>query len=237
MIDLMPVFTAAYEHAKTSPTRETCGIVVAPHRKLIYVPCRNIASSDDEFSIHPEDYLACEERGIVGIVHSHLGASAQPSMADLAGCEKTGLPWFIVALENGSYHQFGPTNYKPPLIGRPFMHNVFDCFSLARDYYATQGIDVMDFDREDEWWEKGFALLTPDNFLKAGFRVVTDGSIQEGDGIIMQNGHSDIPNHVGVYLGNNMMLHHSGNSLSCRTPYGGYWIKTTNFIVRHESKC
>lgn len=237
MIDVKPVLSAVLKHALQTPERECCGLVVVPYGHPIYRPCRNIAESSTEFVIHPEDYVKCEREGIVAVVHSHLHNSPEPSMADLVGCEKTGLPWLIVALPSGSYKQIEPVEFKAPLIGRPFVAGVLDCFSLARDYYALQGIEVPDFQRTAAWWDKGEDLLTPENFQKAGFRVVTNGSLEKDDGIIMQNGATNVPNHVAVYLGDGLMLHHSGNALSCRTPYGGYWQKNTNFIVRHESKC
>ncbi|UCV26806.1 C40 family peptidase [Ferribacterium limneticum] len=237
MIDVRPFFEQAFKHAQETPQREACGLVVVPYGHPIYRPCRNIAETDVEFVIHPADYLKAEREGIIAVVHSHLHGSPEPSMADLVGCESTKLPWIIVALPSGAYKQIEPTDFKAPLIGRPFVPGVLDCFSLARDYYATIGLDLPDFARDGAWWEHGEDLLTPDNFWKAGFRVVTDGTLRMDDGIIMQNGITPVPNHVAVYLGDGLMLHHSGNALSCKTPYGGYWQKCTNFILRHESKC
>lgn len=232
MIDFTPIFEKVFAHAMETPHREACGLAVVPYGHLIYIPCRNVASSDQEFEIHPEDYLNAKDKGIVAVVHSHLFGSPEPSMADKVGCEKSGLPWLIVAVPNGAYAIVEPENFKPPLLGRPFVPGLLDCFSLARDYYAQQGISVLDFAREEDWWDKGQSMLTPENFELAGFHVVTDGSLQKDDGIIMQNGKTSVPNHVAVYLGDGMMLHHQGNALSCRTPYGGYWQKNTNFIVR-----
>lgn len=235
--DFMPIFPAALAHAEESPYREVCGLVTVSRGRLVYQRCRNVAHADSEFEIHPEDYIDAEALGIVGVVHSHLHGSAEPSMADRVGCERSGLPWFIVAASTGACKTLMPEGYKAPLIGRPYYHGVLDCFSLVRDWYAEQGIAVPFFEHEPQFWQKGFDLLTPENFIKAGFRVVTDGSLQPGDGIIMQNGHSDRPNHCGVYLGDGVFLHHAGRRLSGRDPYGGYWLKVTRYIVRHESKC
>jgi proteasome lid subunit RPN8/RPN11 len=233
----MPIFLAMLAHAQATPNRECCGLVTVPNGKLTFHACRNVASSDTEFEIHPEDYIAAEADGIVAVMHSHLHSSPEPSMPDLVGCEKSGLPWFILALPSGAYKVIEPQGYKAPLLGRPFVHGVLDCFALARDYYAEHGINVLDFERTPHWWETGGDLLTPENFALAGFRIVTDGSLQEGDGIIMQNGKTANPNHVGIYLGDGILLHHCGNRLSGRSPYGGYWSRVTRYVVRHESKC
>lgn len=237
MIDYQSVLGSIMEHAQSSPDREACGLVTVHRGRLVYQRCRNIAASPTEFEIHPEDYIDAEAIGIVAVVHSHLHASAEPSMADLVGCEKSGLPWIIVSVTSGAVKAFEPKGYQAPLIGRPFAHGVLDCFSLARDYYAGQGISVLDFEREPNWWEKNQDMLTPENFAKAGFVVVTDGSLEEGDGIVMQNGKTAVPNHVGIYLGDGVILHHCSDRLSSRQPYGGYWAKVTRYVVRHHSKC
>ena len=237
MIDFQPIFAQIMAHATSSPDREVCGLVTVPKGKLTYRACRNVAHDSQEFEIHPEDYITFEAEGIVAVVHSHTHGNPEPSMADRIGCEKSGLPWLIVGTPNGAYKTIKPEAYQAPLIGRPFVHGVLDCFSLARDYYAEVGIAVCDFERVPDWWEKGDNLLTPANFAKAGFRVVTDDTLQLHDGIIMQNGLTDVPNHVGMFVGDGLFLHHSGGRLSCRQPYGGYWAKVTTFIVRHESLC
>lgn len=238
MIDFSPIMPAIMAHLQATPEREACGLVTVPKGKLKFHPCRNVASSSVEFEVHPEDYIAAEQDGIVAVVHSHLHASPEPSVPDLVGIEKSGLPWLIVSVLSGASKVVEPSGYKAPLIGRPFVHGVLDCFALARDWYAEQGISVLDFDRAPAWWESGETdLLTPENFAKAGFVIVGDGSLKAGDGIIMQNGNTDVANHVGIYLGDGIMLHHCSNRLSCRQPYGGYWSKVTRYIVRHESKC
>lgn len=237
MIDFTPILSAVLEHAGETPERECCGLVTVPNGKMTYVRCRNIAHDDGEFEIHPEDYIEAEAFGIVGVVHSHLHGSPEPSMADRVGIERSGLPWLIVSLPNGAYRVVEPSGYQAPLLGRPFVHNVFDCFSLARDYYAGKGIAVLDFERTPNWWEGDADLLTPENFAKAGFVIVSDGSLQPDDGIIMQNGRVNKANHVGVYLGDGIFLHHPGQRLSHRAPYDGYWVKVTRWIVRHTSKC
>lgn len=237
MIDFTAMVGPALAHAAETPGRECCGLITVHHGRLVYQRCRNVAQGDSEFEIHPEDYVEADVFGVVGVVHSHLHGSPEPSMPDLAGIERSGLPWLIVSLPNGAYRVVEPSGFQAPLIGRPFVHGLFDCFSLARDWYAGQGIAVLDFEREANWWEGEADLLTPENFARAGFVVVSDGSLLAGDGIVMQNGLASKPNHVGVYLGDGLFLHHPGGRLSHRAPYGGYWQKVTRWIVRHESRC
>jgi len=238
MIDLTPIFDKILAHAQETPERECCGFATVPKGKLRYHPCRNIAVSALEFQIHPEDYIKAEADGIVAVVHSHLHGSPEPSMADRAGCEKSGLPWFIIALPTAAYKVITPEGYKAPLLGRTFTGGLLDCFALAKDYFASIGIDVPEFEREPDWWEDPDTnLLIPENFAKAGFRILPSESLMPDDVIVMQNGVTAKANHIGVYLGDGVFLHHSKDRLSCRQPYGGYWQKNTSCILRHESRC
>jgi cell wall-associated NlpC family hydrolase len=47
---------------------------------------------------------------------------------------------------------------------------------------------------------------------------------------------SSLPNHAAIYLGDQMILHHSQGRLSSRDVYGGYYWKNTALVLRHESR-
>ena len=108
---------------------------------------------------------AAEDAGeIVMVCHSHPFASPQPSAADRAMCELTRLPWLIVNHPLGDVCAFVPIGYRTPLLGRPFVHGVHDCYSLIRDHYAWElGIELPDFPRAERWWEQG-GEMTPEDF-------------------------------------------------------------------------
>lgn len=184
------------------------------------------------FCSAPRDYAAAAEIGdIVAVVHSHPNASANPSVADQVQCEASGLPWHIIAWPSGVWSSLEPTGYCAPLIGRPFIHGILDCYSLVRDYYReTLQIDLPDFERHDNWWKTGENLYL-DNFAKAGFSQVNE--LQPHDGILMRIA-SDTPNHAAVYLGDGIILHHLYGRLSCREVYGGWYQTMTTAFVRHQ---
>lgn len=228
------IIKAALEHAKNEIPRESCGLVVQIDTRLVYQRCTNISESGGQFIIKPEDFAECEDLGpIRGIVHSHYGVPPEPSQADLVGCERSGLPWLIVNQPAETYKIIEPTGYIAPLEGREFVHGVFDCYSIIKDYYKfTLNIDIPDFNRDESWWTKGQNLYM-DNFEKAGFVQVPLESLQKHDVVIMQC-RSSVPNHAGIYLGNTRILQHLTNRLSGVDVYGGYWQKSTAAIVRHK---
>jgi len=94
-------------------------------------------------------------------------------------------------------------------------------------------LELPDFSREFEWWMNGQNLII-ENFEKAGFCEVPLSDIKIHDGIIMQI-RSPVPNHAGIYCGNEKMLHHLHRKLSCVDEYGGYYARHTIKVVRHKS--
>lgn len=223
--------TYAEAHAAAAFPREACGLVVVVKGRERFHPCRNAAFGDDHFIITPEDYAAAEDTGeVVGVFHSHCQMGPEPSEADLVGCEKSGLPWHIFALPTKRWHSWQPTGYRAPLIGRRFQHGVLDCYALIRDWYAQErGITLLDFERTDNWWHRGQNLYL-DNFGKAGFVVAE--SPQHGDVLLLQMS-SPVPNHAGIWLEGDMILHHLHGRLSSRDVWGEFYRRNTVRVLRY----
>jgi proteasome lid subunit RPN8/RPN11 len=233
---------AILAHAKAEIPRECCGVIVVFKGKERYVPCRNIATENENFTIHPEDWAKAEDDGnVLSVVHSHCDIPPFPTQADLVACEATdkqypGLSWVIVNPLTEQFHEFKPSGYVAPLIGREFVHGILDCYALIRDYYAQElKIELPDFERENDWWKQKGVNLYLKNFEKAGFVKVPAETLKRHDVIIMLIGDAEDPNHAAVYLENQVILQHIMNRLSCRDVYGGYWMKHTACVVRHRS--
>lgn len=223
-----------FKHAVSEMPREACAVlVIFKGREQIYI-CKNKSVLNDQFSMEPEGFSTASELGeVVGIVHSHVYQAPVPSEADKVACEATKLEWFICSVPTGKWSSFRPSGYKAPLVGRQWAHGVLDCYSLVRDYYKEiLNIEIMDFDREDEWWEHGDNLYCDENLKKAGFTVVPMSDLQKHDGLILQV-KSKVPNHAGIYLGDDLFLHQLSRRLSSRDVYAGYYRKHTIKVVRH----
>lgn len=98
----------AVQHALREYPRESCGLIVMVDDEARYIPCRNLADGEDHFILDPLDYLLADSTGeIVGIVHSHPDAPAEPSHDDIEAQQATGLPWHIISVPGGQWHTFG----------------------------------------------------------------------------------------------------------------------------------
>lgn len=227
---------AALAHAKQDDPRESCGLVVVIKGRERYWPCRNISTDEAYFILAPEDYAEAEDAGTVtAIVHSHPVSPPTPSQADRVACEKSGLPWFIVNPKTEAWGNLRPEGYKPPLVGREYAWGVMDCWTCVRDWYAEEwALELPDWNRPtpDQWDRHP---MFDDCWDEAGFRPVALTDIQVGDSILMSlNNHRN--NHVAVYVGDQLILHHLQGRLSSRDLYGGYYLKQTSRVLRHASR-
>lgn len=236
------------QHAKAEYPKECCGLIVQQGDSQVYMPCRNTSPTpESDFVINPIDIATCEDIGeIIGICHSHPDSSSRPSPTDLAKAyslhsEFPLANWLIFSWPEGDLFQFAPLTDSPPLIGRQFVHGIWDCYGLIRDYFSSElDIDIPDYERNDGWWERGEDLYL-DNFKSAGFLQVCENSpealagfeLKKGDVIIMQI-RSKKANHAAVYVGDGMILQHMYGKLSKRDVFGGFWLRCTRMIVRHR---
>lgn len=216
--------TQILNHANYCGEDECCGFVIDDK---IYLPCNNTSPTPTEtFEISPDDWIKAERKGkITAVVHSHPDGFPILSEADQFYQQQTEIDWWLVC--NNEIYKF---RYIKPLIGREFDHGQTDCLTLVRDAYMLAGINLPDYERQDNWWRNGLNMyldLLPQN----GFERADEP--QAGDIILVCLG-SSVPNHAAIYIGNQFILHHCPNRLSKRDLYDGFWLKYTHSVWRHK---
>ena len=236
---------AMKEAAIAAYPNEACGFVVACGPKSKLVVCENTSPEPQRyFRIAPESYAeACESGEVVAVWHSHTEDSNEPSEMDLDECNMSGIPWFITSVHRvedqfitSEPSKTLPDGYEVPYLGRPYLFGVFDCWSLAIDFYDREfGIKLPDYERTDFFWKSNIDLIGK-NWDNAGFEQVSDGTFEVGD-LLLMSGDSGLLDHLVIYIGDEQILHHCHNRLSRREGYSLYWQKRTSMHIRHKSKC
>ena len=238
------------EEARRCYPNEACGFIVKQGRKqkaiavINNAPVNDILKRQTTFVINPDQYIEVEENNeIIAVWHSHVEESNKASLADIAGCNNSNLPYLITSIykvDNGfvfseRLNVITPTNQKAELIGRPYVFGVFDCWSLVVDFLKVKcNIEISNnYPRVEEFWKNNkpfFSLHYKDESLN----LVTDNSFKIGDVFMFQTDNSGEISHCGVYVGNDKFLHHAEDRLSKEDIYGGYWLKHTVLHLRHK---
>ena len=101
---------------------------------------------------------------------------------------------------------------------------------MVRDYYFQEfNINLPTIQFEDDWWDQGLDYFG-DLLENFGFEEVQEPEI--GDGILFQV-FCNVENHCGIYLGEDIFLHHAVNRLSCRESLYPMWIKHKTRFIRY----
>jgi len=222
---------------------EACGLVVAINNRQHVVICKNVAEDPrSTFRIDPIEYLQSAKVGeVVGVWHTHVDVPPNPSEADVAGCNSSQLPWYILSVWNESdglnctpITTLQPQDAEVAYVGRTYLYGVHDCYTLVRDFYQREyDIVLGEYPRVERFWEKGLNFFA-EGYSEQGFKLLIDQEPQRGDLFIMQVG-SDIPNHISIYVGDDKILHHCQGRLSKHDLYGGMWAKHTSHHLRHTN--
>lgn len=226
---------------------EACGFVVKDGKRELVIECENQAENPERhFLIANEDQAnVADQYEILAVWHSHVNLPPAPSGADRAACEASGVPWYIISVtrnQDGSDTFEGPTVFEPegfemPYLERPYVFGTFDCYSLVRDFYRREfKIALSAGPRVARFWEKGIDLFG-DKWIEEGFvQMPPEAHPEVGDLFLMQMANKSVNNHIAIYIGDGMIMHHPHDRLSRRDIYGGTWYKHTTLHLRHKDR-
>jgi len=124
---------------------------------------------------------------------------------------------------------------ETPLLGRPFIHKRFDCYTFLRDACLRDfEIVLPDVEYEADWWLHGKDLYM-DNVRQAGFTIKPPSAgLQVGDVLAIKLRASAV-NHTALYVGSGNIAHHCSGALSRIEPLRPAFWRFCEGVYRHES--
>lgn len=185
---------------------------------------------------------------VQALVHSKPDGEAWPNEDDMRRQMEACVPFGIVSTNGTDVSTpvfWGDGLPITDLIGRSFVHGVWDCYSLVRDAYrlgsrgmSAQGMSdwelppvmLSEFPRSDNWWSSDQDLYA-DNFKEQGFKIIDMEEARPGDAFISKI-RSDKLNHAGVLVADNTILHHLPGRMS-RRESAGMWARFAEFWIRY----
>lgn len=215
---------------------EGCGYVDKDDN---FIACENVAANPiDNFALSKHDsYVVTVNK--YKVIHSHTFVQTDfdartPSYEDMITQQNVGTEFGIVHTDGTSVSYilwFGKPKDEP-LEGRFYISNVYDCFTLARDFLVKEfGYDVGTHPRPADWfnWNPNYIEET---WKQLRFTQVQNLSkLQFGDILFFNIGERKI-NHIGVYLQNDIFVHHLHKRLSCTDSLTKY-NKQLNMALRY----
>jgi cell wall-associated NlpC family hydrolase len=118
------------------------------------------------------------------------------------------------------------------LVGRPFQMGTFDCLQMVRDFYKQNfNIDIPNFARPNDWDSDKLDLIG-NLHTKLGFNKIDTWDLRPGDILATAIGSSK-PNHLVIYVGDNMILQHKANAFSNAETFRPVWKMVTCYVLRH----
>lgn len=186
-------------------------------------PTQSFAIDNKEFIKHNPDAILHSHCYPLGKPLPHLQDLRTPSYSDFIGQRATNIPWGISSTEGEGVSEvlWFPVSRDAPLLKRPFVFYVSDCYTLIRDYYHQEmGIELNEYPDID-WWSGGDGVpegAYTTNAEAFGFYEVPLAEVKKGDVIIMTL--QKEYDHGGVYTGNGKILQHREGKLSAEYPIG-----------------
>jgi hypothetical protein len=216
---------------------EGCGYI----KDGVFYPVANLAEDKEHAFEFPADLMLVEPDIIV---HSHTVGYADknpshdaraPSHADLVGQLNTAVEWALCVTDGQTCEDprfWGNPSNRPPLVGRDFIHNLQDCFSLAQDwYYAERGLVLPNVARTPFWNQEGENHIA-EHYASFGFVEIPLSELQHGDALLYQV-RSKVPNHIGIYVGDNRVLSHWAGRISQEEDFGT-WARYIVTALRYQ---
>ena len=229
------VLLAAKIDAEEKYPHYSVGVV----RDGIYFPCKNnTIATLEEAVVDADELILHQSEGMVeAIIYSHPKGSKCPSESERSDSLAHTVIWGITPIVEGvaqSIIWWGATEIEP-LLGRPTILGVWDCYELWRNWWSMKGFhyERVLYD-ESKFVEDGgiFSHYSTELGLENKGKLQID-KLVEGDMVLLAIG-STQPNHCGVYTGGGKFIHYPTRKESKESNLIDWW-RHYKTILRHST--
>jgi len=218
--------------------QEGCGLLIGED----FIPLENEHPEPaNNFSLSEKDSFKVMQAGKDAILmHSHTMDKFTddpriPSYEDMVGQKNTGIEWGIVHCDGENVSEalcFGKPK-KDDLEGRSYITNVYDCFTLARDYYWQEYKIDFGIHPRPANWEEWNQHYIEQNYKDVGFYQLEKGEPYKKGDIALFSIAANYINHIGVILDGDIFIHHLYNKKSCKDSLSR-WHRQLTKVLRYR---
>lgn len=219
-------------YAESKYPNEACGLIIEQDGDLKFIPCDNLSYTPEKNFVIDSSVFLKYSRVLYSVFHSHVsGRDRAVSLKDIKLCESLNRAGTIVFVDKNAkkaskVYWYGSSVFNKEYHLREYVYNVYDCFTLMRDYYLKEFNYKLKFVYSDfGWWinAKYDESLYLSNYEKLGFREVNKhGELQKGDILLMRLGRCICMNHAAIYDGGRLIFHHIATGISRKDPLSKY---------------
>ena len=183
---------------------EVCGLII---NKTV-IPCVNLSNNPaHHFSISPLDYLKNTHKGKIQFIYHSHAQSPEFSEFDKINLYNLKLRGLMYCKEKDLFKYFLPESYDNQYVGRSFEIGKMDCLTLITDYYKNElGVILPVIDRQEGWYKKN--PNTVNENIPAFLNKIPLENALKNDIVVFDILNNGCPNHFGIYLENDLILHH-----------------------------
>jgi len=232
------ILTDIRNHALNDKPSECCGLIIKNDNDYKSIACKNIAYIKTGMAILDSfDYICASNLGdIVG--HYHSQPKDPPSLLDNFTANNHNIHSIVYTWETNKFYIIEPKlkNY----LDKNFKIPESDCVTLVVDYYKIEkNINVTDYRMTNRGFRYVSDNLILESFKKQGFYEVNRDDIRKDDVLLCsscvgsENKNGNI-SHIGIYLENDLILHHPLNMKSCIEYMTPKFKKTIILAMRHK---
>jgi len=229
------LYEEMYHHALTKFPEEACGFIKHDGIQYSFVPVDNIHDTPTQkFRINTSDILKHLDNS-VAFFHSHVNQKVSKfSDEDKATSDEFNIPFLTIDIPSGNIYNYFPNGWNKQWRRHDYCYGLYDCVQTIYDYYKYE-LNI-DFDytiirpQPESWMQDSYVSPFAKACSELGFKQVND--LQVNDIVLMQV-RAKCQNHIGIYIGDNKILHTKAGKTSVIDLYNEAWQKRTTGIMRY----